>query len=101
MEPHLRLQRMAQSAIILAFGAVIMGSVGILAAWLGDGTATHIALILIFPGGLMVLVAAYRARQISDDEKRDLWPHLLSMYPGFDEYQARTDRNIPVFSCEP
>ncbi len=59
MEPHLRLQRMAQSAIILAFGAVIMGSVGILAAWLGDGTATHIALILIFPGGLMVLVAAY------------------------------------------
>ena len=44
---------------------------------------------------------AYRARQVSEDEKRDLWPHLVSMYPDFDEYQARTDRNIPVFSCQP
>ncbi len=43
----------------------------------------------------------YRARQVSDDEKAALWPHLLSLYPDFDEYQARTDRNIPVFSCEP
>lgn len=42
-----------------------------------------------------------RARQLSDDEKRDVWPHLLSLYPDFDEYQARTDRNIPVFSCSP
>ena len=40
------------------------------------------------------------ARQVSDDEKRDLWPHLLSLYPDFDQYQARTDRNIPVFMCE-
>jgi deazaflavin-dependent oxidoreductase (nitroreductase family) len=39
------------------------------------------------------------ARQVSDDEKRVLWPHLLSLYPDFDEYQARTDRNIPVFEC--
>lgn len=43
----------------------------------------------------------YLARQVSDAEKAALWPHLLSMYPDFDEYQARTDRNIPVFSCEP
>jgi deazaflavin-dependent oxidoreductase (nitroreductase family) len=44
---------------------------------------------------------AYRACQVSNDEKRELWPQLLSLYPGFDEYQARTDRNIPVFSCVP
>lgn len=43
----------------------------------------------------------YRARQVSDEEKAELWPHLLSLYPDFDEYQARTDRNIPVFNCEP
>ena len=43
----------------------------------------------------------YRARQVSDSEKAELWPHLLTLYPDFDEYQARTDRNIPVFSCEP
>lgn len=44
---------------------------------------------------------AYRARQVSDEEKAGLWPHLVSLYPDFDEYQARTDRNIPVFSCQP
>ncbi len=43
---------------------------------------------------------AYCARQVSDEEKATLWPHLVSLYPDFDEYQARTDRNIPVFSCE-
>lgn len=42
----------------------------------------------------------YRARQVSDDEKRAPWPHLLSIYPDFDEYQARTDRDIPVFRGE-
>lgn len=40
------------------------------------------------------------ARQVSDEEKAALWPHLVSLYPDFDEYQARTDRNIPVFMCE-
>ena len=42
----------------------------------------------------------YQARQVSDTEKAEWWPHLLLLYPDFDEYQARTDRNIPVFRCE-
>jgi deazaflavin-dependent oxidoreductase (nitroreductase family) len=42
-----------------------------------------------------------RARRVSDDEKAGLWSHLCAIYPDFDEYQARTDRNIPVFCCEP
>lgn len=52
---------------------------------------------VLFAGKTRELVA----RQVSDDEKRDLWPHLLTLYPDFDEYQARTDRNIPVFVCRP
>lgn len=43
----------------------------------------------------------YVARQISEVEKAALWPHILSIYPDFDEYQARTDREIPVFLCTP
>jgi deazaflavin-dependent oxidoreductase (nitroreductase family) len=43
----------------------------------------------------------YAVRQASSEEKRALWPHLLSLYPDFDEYQARTDRDIPVLICEP
>ena len=42
----------------------------------------------------------YRARQVDDEEKAALWPVLLAVYPDFDEYQARTDRNIPVFRCK-
>lgn len=42
-----------------------------------------------------------RARQLTPDEKREAWPKLLALYPDFDEYQARTDRDIPVFLCEP
>lgn len=41
------------------------------------------------------------ARQVSEAEKAELWPHILSVYPDFDEYQARTDREIPVFLCRP
>ncbi|MDX1733124.1 MAG: nitroreductase family deazaflavin-dependent oxidoreductase [Halioglobus sp.] len=44
---------------------------------------------------------SYRAREVDLEEKARLWPHLLSVYPAYDEYQARTDRNIPVFVCEP
>ena len=52
---------------------------------------------ILFAGKLRKM----KARQASDEEKRDLWPVLLKMYPDFDQYQARTDRNIPVFICEP
>lgn len=39
------------------------------------------------------------ARQVDDAEKRELWPHILTIYPDFEDYQARTDRNIPMFVC--
>jgi deazaflavin-dependent oxidoreductase (nitroreductase family) len=42
-----------------------------------------------------------QARRATDEEKRALWPHLRSIYPDFEEYQARTERNIPVFICSP
>jgi deazaflavin-dependent oxidoreductase (nitroreductase family) len=44
---------------------------------------------------------AYRAREVSAEEKASLWPVIVDAYPPYDEYQARTDRNIPVFVCDP
>lgn len=44
---------------------------------------------------------AYRAREVSPDEKARLWPTIVEAYPPYDEYQARTDRDIPVFVCDP
>ena len=42
-----------------------------------------------------------RARQVDDAEKARLWPICVQHYREFDDYQKRTDRNIPVFVCEP
>lgn len=42
-----------------------------------------------------------RARQVDDAEKAELWPTCVEHYREYDDYQARTDRNIPVFVCEP
>ncbi|MEH6550056.1 MAG: nitroreductase family deazaflavin-dependent oxidoreductase [Pseudomonadales bacterium] len=42
-----------------------------------------------------------KARQVSDEEKTDLWPIICAVHPGFDGYQERTDRNIPVMLCTP
>ena len=54
------------------------------------------------------IVAQYRgkrmnlvARQVGDEEKARLWPICVEHYHEFDDYQARTDRNIPVFDCQP
>ena len=41
-----------------------------------------------------------RARRVSDEEKAELWPTCVKHYPPFQQYQNRTERNIPVFLCE-
>ena len=43
----------------------------------------------------------YRARRARTDEKRAIWPRLCEVYPDYADYQARTDRDIPVVVLEP
>ena len=42
-----------------------------------------------------------RARRAGDAEKKDYWPRLCAIYPAYDGYQKRTDREIPVVILEP
>jgi deazaflavin-dependent oxidoreductase (nitroreductase family) len=42
-----------------------------------------------------------RARQASAAEKAELWPQVVEAYPGYAEYQRRTERDIPLVLCEP
>ena len=42
-----------------------------------------------------------RAHRVNDEEKAKLWPRLTAMYRDFDDYQARTTRNIPVLRLAP
>jgi deazaflavin-dependent oxidoreductase (nitroreductase family) len=41
------------------------------------------------------------ARTASAGEKAELWPGILSAYPGYAAYQRRTRRPIPVVICDP
>jgi deazaflavin-dependent oxidoreductase (nitroreductase family) len=41
------------------------------------------------------------ARRATDAEKQALWPRLVAIYRDYDDYQARTDRNIPVMILSP
>lgn len=46
-------------------------------------------------------VRRMRARVATPDEKLALWPTIRAVHADFDEYQARTDRDIPVLVCTP
>lgn len=41
-----------------------------------------------------------KARTATPDEKPDMWRTMTEMWPDYDDYQARTDRVIPVVVLE-
>ena len=44
---------------------------------------------------------AMTARTATAAEKQSLWPRLVAVYRDYDDYQARTERDIPVVILEP
>jgi deazaflavin-dependent oxidoreductase (nitroreductase family) len=44
---------------------------------------------------------AATARRASAEEKAQLWPRLVAMYPTYEDYQKRTTRDIPVVIATP
>lgn len=41
------------------------------------------------------------ARDATEEERAKYWPQLVKMYPSYDDYQAWTDRRIPIVVCAP
>lgn len=41
------------------------------------------------------------AREVFDDEKAEWWARAVEAYPDYADYQAKTERQIPVFVLEP
>lgn len=52
--------------------------------------------------GVQVLGDRFKAnaRTASAEEKTEIWPTMVSEWPAYDEYQARTSREIPVVILE-
>ena len=47
-------------------------------------------------------VTEMKVREVSDEsERKSLWEASVEAYPPYEEYQAKTDRIIPVFIAEP
>jgi deazaflavin-dependent oxidoreductase (nitroreductase family) len=44
---------------------------------------------------------AVEVREVSGDEKAAWWERAVAAYPPYAEYQAKTDRQIPVFVASP
>jgi deazaflavin-dependent oxidoreductase (nitroreductase family) len=44
---------------------------------------------------------AVRARDATDTERERLWPLMVELYPPYEDYQRRTEREIPVVVLEP
>ncbi len=42
-----------------------------------------------------------RARTATPQEKPELWPIMTAVWPDYDDYQRRTEREIPVVVLEP
>jgi hypothetical protein len=43
-----------------------------------------------------------RVREVTDDAERErLWAAAAKAFPNYNEYQAKTERKIPVFLAEP
>jgi deazaflavin-dependent oxidoreductase (nitroreductase family) len=42
-----------------------------------------------------------RARTLEGPERDEWWKHATAVWPDYDAYQARTDRQIPVVLLEP
>jgi deazaflavin-dependent oxidoreductase (nitroreductase family) len=41
------------------------------------------------------------ARLANPEERKRLWPEVLKVYGGYEDYQRRTDREIPLVILEP
>jgi deazaflavin-dependent oxidoreductase (nitroreductase family) len=42
-----------------------------------------------------------RARTATPEEKPELWPIMTALWPDYDAYQQRTEREIPVVVLQP
>ena len=43
----------------------------------------------------------YLAREVTGDEKALWWARATEVWPAYDDYQAKTDRQIPLFVLTP
>ena len=61
-------------------------------AWTGNLIKTPTATVV--HGGQTMQV---RAELLSDEEKAQVWPRLTKVWPTYDHYLTKTDRNLRVF----
>jgi deazaflavin-dependent oxidoreductase (nitroreductase family) len=43
----------------------------------------------------------YTAREVEGDERAEWWKRAVAAWPSYEEYQHKTDRQIPVFDHTP
>jgi hypothetical protein len=55
-----------------------------------------------FPKPHLCCFFTMRVREVEDEQERAaLWRAAVAAYPPYNDYQAKTERRIPVFLAEP
>lgn len=72
------------------------GGTAVHPTWWLNLRANPVAKVEVGDGRLLV-----RAREAGPEEKQRLWPRLVEMYGGYEDYQEKTDREIPVVILHP
>ena len=65
-------------------------------AWTGNLIATPQATVS-FQGRTTEVVA----RQLSDEDRAEVWPRLVAVWPLYDAYEDRAGRGLRVFHLTP
>lgn len=65
-------------------------------AWWINLRANPETSVQVGPRNLLV-----RAEETAGEDRERLWRRLVAMYPGYADYQRRTDREIPVVRLRP
>jgi deazaflavin-dependent oxidoreductase (nitroreductase family) len=77
----------------------------VIASWGGRRYHPHWYANLVADPGGAVQVSGKRwkvnADPMEEDERRQWWPRIVKAYHGYADYQARTDRPIPVVRLRP
>ncbi len=47
------------------------------------------------------MVYELKARELTGADRVEWWKHATAAWPAYDDYQAKTERIIPVFVLEP
>jgi F420H(2)-dependent quinone reductase len=89
--PLMRVEHGGEYALVASLGGAPKNP-----TWYGNLIADPLVTLQDGP-----VVQDYTAREAHGDEKAEWWARAIEVWPAYDDYQAKTERIIPLVLLEP